>query len=77
MMKIEAKRPNKKGLWYLKTDEGEIISRSFRKTKLKALRYLIYEGIYNIVDIKQHRYLESTVMEIEKEMIKNEELYYL
>lgn len=69
MMKltIEPKRPDEKGLYYLKNN-GETIARSFRKTKLQAFIHVINEGICTVEDIKKHRYFEYMIIEIEKEM---------
>ena len=62
MMKItvESKRPNKKGLWYLKAND-KIIKRSFSKKKLLAIKKKLEEGIIDIEDVKKQYILESDI----------------
>ena len=57
---VVPKRPNKKGLWYLKAD-NEIIKRSFNKKKLLAIKQKIEEGIIDIEDVKKQYILESDI----------------
>lgn len=64
---VVPKRPNKKGLWYLKAD-GEIIKRSFNKKKLLAIKKKLEEGIIDIDDIKKQYILESDIVKWEEEL---------
>lgn len=64
---VEAKRPNGKGLWYLKED-GEIIKRSFRKKRLLALKKKLEEGIIDIDDVRYQNILERDISRWEKEI---------
>ena len=57
---VEPKRPNKKGLWYLKID-NEIIKRSFSKKKLLAIKQKLDEGIIDIDDLKYNIILEQDI----------------
>lgn len=57
---VEPKRPNKKGLWYLKVD-NEIIKRSFSKKKLLAIKQKLDEGIIDIDDLKYNIILEQDI----------------
>lgn len=64
---VEPKRPNGKGLWYLKID-GEIIKRSFRKNRLLALKKKLEEGAIDIEDVRYQNILESDISRWEKEI---------
>lgn len=64
---VEPKRPNSKGLWYLKID-GEIIKRSFRKNRLLALKKKLEEGAIDIEDVRYQNILESDISRWEKEI---------
>lgn len=64
---VEPKRPNKKGLWYLKADD-EIIKRSFNKKKLLALKQKLEEGVIDIDDLKYNIILESDINKWEEEL---------
>lgn len=57
---VVPKRPNKKGLWYLK-DNDEIIKRSFKKKKLIAIKQKLEEGVIDIDDVKKQYILESDI----------------
>ena len=57
---VVPKRPNKKGLWYLK-DNDEIIKRSFSEKKLLALKKKLEEGVIDIDDVKKQYILESDI----------------
>lgn len=57
---VEPKRPNKKGLWYLK-DNNEIIKRSFNKKKLLALKQQLEKGVIDINDLEYNTILESDI----------------
>lgn len=64
---VTPKRPNKKGLWYLKAD-NEIIKRSFKEKKLLAIKKKLEEGIIDIDDVKKHYILESDIVKWEGEL---------
>lgn len=66
-LSVEAKRPNGKGLYYLKQD-GEIIKRSFRKKRLLALKKKLEEGIIDIDDVRYQIILESDISRWEEEV---------
>lgn len=57
---VEPKRPNKKGLWYLKADD-EIIKRSFSKKKLLAIKKGLELGEIDIDDLKYNTILEKDI----------------
>lgn len=57
---VTPKRPNKKGLWYLKAD-NEIIKRSFSKKKLLAIKKKLESGEIDIDDVKKQHILESDI----------------
>ena len=57
---VEPKRPNKKGLWYLKAD-NEIIKRSFNKKKLLAIKKKLEDGVIDIDDLKYNIILEQDI----------------
>lgn len=57
---VTPKRPNKKGLWYLKAD-NEIIKRSFSKKKLLAIKKKLESGEIDIDDVKKQYILESDI----------------
>lgn len=57
---VTPKRPNKKGLWYLKVD-NEIIKRSFSKKKLLAIKKKLEEKVIDMDDLKYNTILESDI----------------
>ena len=64
---VTPKRPNKKGLWYLKAD-NEIIKRSFSKKKLLAIKKKLEEKVIDIDDLKYNTILESDINKWEREL---------
>lgn len=64
---VVPKRPNKKGLWYLKAD-NEIIKRSFSKKKLLAIKKKLEEGVIDIDDLKYNTIIESDINKWEEEL---------
>lgn len=64
---VTPKRPNKKGLWYLKTD-GEIIKRSFHKKRLLAIKQKLEEGVIDIDDLKYNTIIESDINKWERKL---------
>ena len=70
---VEPKRPNKKGLWYLK-DNNEIIKRRFNKKKLLALKQQLEKGVIDINDLEYNTILESDIKLWMDELWKKENL---
>ncbi len=64
---VTPKRPNKKGLWYLKAD-NEIIKRSFSKKKLLAIKKKLEEKVIDIDDLKYNTIIESDINKWEREL---------
>ena len=64
---VTPKRPNKKGLWYLKAND-KIIKRSFSKKKLLAIKKKLEEGVIDIDDLKYNTILESDINKWEDEL---------
>ena len=64
---VTPKRPNKKGLWYLKAD-NEIIKRSFSKKKLLAIKQKLEEKVIDIDDLKYNTIIESDINKWEREL---------
>ena len=64
---VVPKRPNKKGLWYLKAD-NEIIKRSFNKKKLLAIKNKLEDGVIDIDDIKYNTLIEKDIKLWEAEL---------
>lgn len=64
---VTPKRPNKKGLWYLKAD-NEIIKRSFSKKKLLAIKKKLEEKVIDIDDLKYNTIIESDINKWEEEL---------
>lgn len=64
---VVPKRPNKKGLYYLKADD-EIIKRSFSKKKLLAIKQKIESGEISIDDVKYQTIIESDITQWESEL---------
>lgn len=64
---VVLKRPNGKGLWYLKVND-EIIKRSFSKKKLLALKQKLEEGVIEIDDLKYNTILEKDISQWEMEL---------
>ena len=64
---VTPKRPNKKGLWYLKAD-NEIIKRSFSKKKLLAIKKKLEEKVIDIDDLKSNTIIESDINKWESEI---------
>lgn len=64
---VVPKRPNKKGLWYLKAD-NEIIKRSFSKKKLLAIKQKLEEKVIDIDDLKYNTIIESDINKWESEL---------
>lgn len=64
---VTPKRPNKKGLWYLKAND-RIIKRSFSKKKLLAIKQKLEEGVIDMDDLKYNTILEKDISRWEMEL---------